>query len=309
MDRMERAQCSLDGLSVGDAFGEQFFVDPYQVAALITKRAIPGGVAHSIKTEVAPPVWHYTDDTLMALSIVDCLERFGEIDQDWLAADFARRYHPFRGYGAAMHGFLHRISIGGDWRSEAGELFGGQGSYGNGAAMRIAPLGGYFADDLPKVVQQARLSAEVTHAHPEGIAGGIAVAVAAALAWQLRDSTRPPRGGEFLDLILPHVPESAVRTNIGMARELPPAISVRQAAALLGNGSEVSAQDTVPYTLWCAAQHLDDYEEALWLTLSGLGDIDTTCAIVGGIVSLHVGAEGIPIDWLCSREPLTTEAE
>lgn len=50
-------------------------------------------------------------------------------------------------------------------------LFYGQGSYGNGAAMRVAPLGAYFADDLALATQQARLSAEVTHAHAEGLIG------------------------------------------------------------------------------------------------------------------------------------------
>jgi ADP-ribosylglycohydrolase len=60
----------------------------------------------------------------------------------------------------------------------------------------------------------------------------------------------------------------------------------------------------VPFSLWCASRHLDRYEEALWATVSGLGDRDTTCAIVGGIVALRVGAEGLPRDWLARREPL-----
>jgi ADP-ribosylglycohydrolase len=71
-------------------------------------------------------------------------------------------------------------------------------------------------------------------------------------------------------------------------------VPVQTAAALLGNGSLISAQDTVPFALWCAAGHLDDYEEALWTTVSGLGDRDTTCAIAGGIVACYTGVEGIP---------------
>ncbi len=51
--------------------------------------------------------------------------------------------------------------------------------------MRVAPLGAYFADDLPCLVTEARASAEITHAHPEGQAGAIAVAVAAAWAWHI----------------------------------------------------------------------------------------------------------------------------
>jgi ADP-ribosylglycohydrolase len=76
----------------------------------------------------------------------------------------------------------------------------------------------------------------------------------------------------------------------------------------LGNGTRVSAQDTVPFALWCAARHLGDYEEALWQTVSGLGDRDTTCAIVGGIVAVSTGVEGIPGLWLRRREMLPEEA-
>jgi ADP-ribosylglycohydrolase len=58
------------------------------------------------------------------------------------------------------------------------------------------------------------------------------------------------------------------------------------------------------YTLWCAAHHLGNFEEAMWTTVSGLGDRDTTCAIVGGIVACSVGAAGIPPEWIAAREPL-----
>jgi ADP-ribosylglycohydrolase len=171
--RLERARAVLEGLSVGDAFGERFFLHADVVDGLIEQRAMP-----------APP-WAYTDDTVMALSLVAVLWRHGTIDQDALAASFAERHDPSRGYGPGALRLLRRISEGVDWRVASAELFGNQGSYGNGAAMRVAPLGAYFADDLDLVVTEARRSAEVTHAHHEGIAGAIAVAVAAAWAWRI----------------------------------------------------------------------------------------------------------------------------
>ena len=70
---------------------------------------------------------------------------------------------------------------------------------------------------------------------------------------------------------------------------------------LLGSGGRVSAQDTVPFTLWCASLHPDDYEAALWTTVAGFGDRDTTCAIVGGIVAAGAGVSSA---WLAAREPL-----
>ncbi len=140
-DRLARAYESLEGLCCGDAFGERFFVGEEMALSLINGKAIP-----------APP-WKFTDDTMMAISIVSTLEEHGEINQDHLAMSFARNYDSTRGYGPAMHGLLASIrQRRGHWREEAQALFGGQGSFGNGSAMRVAPLGAYFADDLDMVV-------------------------------------------------------------------------------------------------------------------------------------------------------------
>ncbi len=100
------------------------------------------------------------------------------------------------------------------------------------------------------------------------------------------------------------MPESEVLSKIQRANDLREKTLVQSAVAVLGNGTGISAQDTVPFALWCAAQHLNNYEEALWLTVSGLGDIDTTCAMVGGIVALYTGVAGIPTGWQQARETL-----
>lgn|GEM_PF-327758 len=289
-ERLIRAYLSLEGLSVGDAFGEKFFVHPDVVEGLIAARAIPSA-----------SWWSYTDDTQMALSIVSVLREYGIVNQEILAQSFAARYDSGRGYGQAVQKLLTQIKNGESWQKVASSLFDGQGSYGNGAAMRVAPLGAFFAEDLSLVVSSARASAEVTHTHREAIAGAVAVAVAAAWAWRVKDSIPDPQ--DFLNSILAFVPDSEVRSKLILARDLGET-SVDSAVAVLGNGTLVSAQDTVPFALWCAAQHLDSYEEALWLTVSGLGDRDTTCAIAGGIVALSAGIESIPTKWLQAREPL-----
>ena len=291
-DPLARAVLSLEGLSVGDAFGEQFFVDPYEVDDLIEARTLPDGE------------WYFTDDTQMALSIVSILRQYREINRDILAMNFGARYQPGRGYGPAMNWLLPQYWQGGSWPDLAHRLFDGQGSFGNGGPMRVAPVGAYFADDLDAVVLNAARSSEVTHAHPEAIAGATAVAVGAAWAWRLRDAHELQNRQEFLDRILPLVPASEVRERLVIARDLPEETSVVVAIDRLGNGSDVSSQDTVPFVLWCAGQHLDSYEEALWLTVSGLGDRDTTCAMVGGIVALSAGEASIPTSWRAAREPL-----
>lgn len=73
---------------------------------------------------------------------------------------------------------------------------------------------------------------------------------------------------------------------------------------LIGNGTDATVQTTAPFALWYAAQRMDSYEEALWLTLQGQGDCDTTCAIVGGIVITRIGVSSIPSAWYAACEPL-----
>ena len=291
--RIRRAAQSLEGLSCGDAFGERFFLPVAVAESMIQERAVP-----------APP-WFFTDDTVMALSILETLAEHREINPDSLAISFAGRYDAARGYGPAMHKLLPTIRRQPQsWRTEAAALFRGQGSFGNGSAMRVAPLGAYFADDPERITEQASLSSIPTHSHPEAVAGAVAVAVATGLAWRMKNSAEPPNSQEFLQYVHQHLPDSYVRKGIRNAIELPPEASVETAVARLGNGSAVTAPDTVPFALWCAARHLGSYEAALWATVSGLGDRDTTCAIVGGIVVMYAGVESIPPEWLQHREQI-----
>jgi ADP-ribosylglycohydrolase len=170
--------------------------------------------------------------------------------------------------------------------------------------MRAAPVGAYFADDVEAVIENAKLSAEITHAHPEGIAGAIAVAIATAVAWHLKAANQHLKRPEFIEQILPHVPASEVRDKIQRAGDIAANTSIDHVVAILGNGYQVTAQDTVPFVIWSAGENLDDFEQAIWQTASALGDVDTTCAMVGGIVSMYNGIEGIPAEWIGKREPL-----
>ena len=291
--RMQRALLSLDGLSVGDAFGETFFTSPAIIEARLHARQVP------------PGPWVVTDDTTMALSIVRCLHRQARINQDTLAFAFAQEYlrEPTRGYGGMAQQILYAISQGMPWKTAASRAFDGQGSCGNGGAMRSAPIGAYFADDYARVVHEAKLSAEVTHAHPDGKTGAAAVALAAAWMVQRGKSTGQP-GHALIEFVLEHIPQTETFRALAKALRVPLDLPPRAAASMLGNGSRVIASDTVPFCLWCAARHADNYADALWSTVSGLGDCDTNCAIVGGIVAMSGGRENIPTEWLNAREPL-----
>jgi ADP-ribosylglycohydrolase len=292
-ERMQRALLSLEGLAIADAVGKMLAYRHYQALSII-EEGLPAGP------------WIRTDDSEMAISIVEGLKLYGYIHQDALARRFAWRYElePDRGYGSMTRAQLKEITRGGDWRQGAANAFGGQGSMGNGGAMRVAPLGAYFADDLKRAADEARASALVTHTHPEGVAGAVAVAIAAATAWQTRDDSKDQRGKKFFDAVLEFTPESKTRRGIVIASQTPANIEVEAVAKALGNGLLVTAPDTVPFALWSAANHLDDYVAALKQTIVAGGDCDTNAAIVGGIVALSVGRENIPAEWRQQKEPL-----
>ncbi|MEV8092947.1 ADP-ribosylglycohydrolase family protein [Kitasatospora sp. NPDC085879] len=230
---------SLHGLALGDAFGDRWFAPGVDEAA----------AAHAARI-ARPAPWHWTDDTAQALVLVRHLGRFGVVRQDELAREFAAAYtaEPLRKYGPSMHQVMREVHGGADWRSVTSALFGGQGSHGNGAAMRVAPLGAWFAADLDAVAEQAGLAARTTHHHPEAAAGAVAVALAAALAARSRGSAAPDRS-DFLLEIAGRLPDSDVRSGLRTAARFPVGTSVRHAAVVLGSGILVSAPDTVPFAL------------------------------------------------------------
>jgi ADP-ribosylglycohydrolase len=280
---------SLAGLSVGDALGAQYFVPGNKPADLLDAR-------------VPDPPWEWTDDTEEACCLVATLAE-GDFDRDAFAELLARRFEPYRGYGPGAVVMLREIREGLPWPIAAAAAFNGQGSCGNGAAMRAAPLGAWHADSLARAAIQGVRAAEVTHAHPEGIAGGVAVSVAAAFAAAARLNGHRPDRGQLLRATAGHTPAGIVHDGLTEAAGLPRA-TVAEAAERLGSGSRATAMDTVPFALWVADRFLDDYPAAVAACVVAGGDVDTTAAIAGGVVAGHTGRDGIPPAWLSAREEL-----
>jgi ADP-ribosylglycohydrolase len=301
--RLARALTSLEGLSVGDALGERYFTHRQALANM----HVADTVSDLNHLRIPRPPWAWTDDTAMAIAIVETLRDRQGIDQDHLAQKFSKHYvaEPRRGYGPAMHDLLPQLHRLGAWKTETRTLFGGQGSFGNGSAMRVSPVGAYFADNLPEAIEHAARSAVVTHTHPEAVAGAIAMTVATALAAQAQSSTKP-NAQDFLDAVIQHTPPSEVSLFLSKARDLPQNTKVHKAVDVLGSGQRITAQDTAPFVIWLAAWNLDDYERAICHAISGRGDVDTTCAMVGGIVVMYTGVDAIPTVWREGREPLPT---
>lgn len=185
----ERSRASLIGTSVGDALGEQLYLRENAEA-----RRLPAGP------------WRWTDDTEMACSVFHVLDKHGHMDPDALAASFIAHYDVDRNYGAGVDGMMREIRRGANLRELAAQTFGGTGSWGNGGAMRIAPLGAWFTGDPAEAARQAEIACRVTHTHPEGVAGAIATAAAAAVD-----------PAHLFDEVLRHTPPGLVHDGITRA--------------------------------------------------------------------------------------------
>lgn len=192
---------SLEGLAIGDAFGEMCFYAPETARQRVEEGWLTAGR------------WWHTDDTEMALAIVEILRRYGHIEQDALAQRFAERFaaDPDRGYGKMAHIILRSILERGDWHRASSAAFSAGGSMGNGGAMRVAPLGGWFAEDIDRVAEEARASAQITHAHSEGEAGTIAVAVAAAVTYHERSEPPQQAANKIFEAVIARTPEGETR--------------------------------------------------------------------------------------------------
>ncbi len=168
------------------------------------------------------------------------------------------------------------------------------GSCGNGSAMRVAPLGAWLVDgNLEKVVEMAKLQSEVTHCHPEGIAGSIAVTLLARqIASMVECSEFNVKPSYLYGRLLFDVPKGQVWDGIKKASELPLDTPIGKLIEILGNGTHVTCQDTVPLCVFLTIRAVTQYkveemyEKVLIETCQCFGDVDTNCAIVGGMIGI-----------------------
>ncbi len=289
---IELAKKSLKGLSIGDAFGESFFGETDKML-------------NHIKTKTIPSTsWDFTDDTVMAIAVFEQLEKNKTIIPEELAKLFVENHDkdPNRGYGATARRILREIGEGGDWKSISESVFEGMGSMGNGAAMRVSPIGAYYYQDFEKIKRLTTLSAKITHTNIEAITGALAVSIGTAIATDIKLNNKVITPHDFIHKILTELPTSDTKSKIQKSLAVPYSYRIDTVKTILGNGSKILAQDTVPFSIWCAAHNLASFENALWKAVSILGDRDTICAIVGGITIMSSKKNTIPKLWLKSIE-------
>jgi poly(ADP-ribose) glycohydrolase ARH3 len=272
----ERFRGCLLGLAVGDALGGRF--EAQSASALRARFATTTALIDYPQDEL----W-YTDDTQMALGVAEALLADREVLEPRLCAAFVANYVPSRGYGRGARAVLEAMEEGRDYRATAERYFPG-GSFGNGAAMRVAPVGLFFHADMDRLWRQARLSALPTHLHPLAIEGAQLLALAVALCVQGQTFDRTA----FFERLLERCVLAPFRAKLELAARL----QAPEELARLGNGIE--ALESVVTALASFSLAPASYADAVANVIFLGGDTDTLAAMTGALSGAFLGAQALP---------------
>lgn len=238
----------------------------------------------------------YTDDTVLMIALAESLlANQGRVVPDDLMRRFRQAYDRRRGFGAGMHRLMRMWDEGVPWEEAAQRLFEG-GSYGNGAAMRVAPVGVLFHQDERAVYDAATAQARVTHAHLLGQQGAALQALAVALA--LRSDPATFSREDFLAELEAALPASVetYRRALMQVGELFDRWEDRDLIVRkLGNRS--SAHRSVPTAIFAFLTFWNSFEEAVVYAVSLGGDTDTLAAMTGAIAGAFHGVDAVPKRW------------
>jgi poly(ADP-ribose) glycohydrolase ARH3 len=286
----------LLGLALGDALGAPFEgrtrVDPGALDRLV---AGAGGL-------------QWTDDTHMSLALAEALVAHGlTIDPEQLGDRFAAAYRdePWRGYGSGPPQVFALAARGWSYPEAAASLFGGSGSFGNGAAMRCAPVAIAGFPDTAAIGELAATQATVTHSHPEGVDGAVLLASVIGLALATPADQPLRLSGTGLDA--PALGSPALRTAWARLQAAAPGPGVGASPTDLlalaeGFGTSVAARESVPAAIATALGHGDGFLATIRAAIVLGGDTDTVAAMAGAITGAHLGAEEIPAHLLARLE-------
>jgi ADP-ribosylglycohydrolase len=291
----DRYQGCLVGLAVGDALGYQVEFDRLPEIA----KKFPDGITF-------PEDGKYSDDTQMSICTAEALiAGGGNIDKfmEALSACFVSWYKAQdnpemnRAPGNTCMAACERLAFGTPWQ-ESGIPDG----IGSGTAMRSAPIGLYYMDDITTCVEYGIASAQVTHKHPSALCASVATALLTNMAMNMvpvgvwaNELTTVTAGidkdfKEHVDL-----------AGQLVARRAPPHVAMSH--KFLGEawvGYEATA-----CALYCCMLCPGDFESAVKMAANTAGDSDTIACIVGAWMGAKHGIGGIPEEWVRKVEDST----
>jgi poly(ADP-ribose) glycohydrolase ARH3 len=283
-DLRGRFRGCLYGVALGDALGA-----PYE-----GRLSVPPERVAALDRDLGR--LRYTDDTHMTIGTAESLIARADFDGAHMARRLAANLaaEPWRGYGPGPPKVFRRLGQGVPWDEAGATLFGGAGSYGNGAAMRIAPVAMFACSDLDEVVELTRLAASITHTHELGVDGAVMQAVA--VAWLL---VNPSEGafdpGPLLDELRRRVRSPVFQERIDQVAALSVEGERADIVGVLGHGIE--AARSVPTALVAFLRNHWWFAETVRFAVALGGDTDTIASMAGALSGAHLGEEAIPEAW------------
>jgi len=275
---------SLVGAALGDAVGASR--EGHRMAAEQDIRRI-AAVEHPLR---------YTDDTHMTIGVAESLIENRGFNGAHMAARFADNYfsEPWRGYGPGPPRVFQLLRNGEAWDKAAGHVY-SDGSFGNGAAMRVAPVGVFFWNDFVKLKEVAYQTSRITHSHILGMEGAALQARAVALAVAGSPDEKLDVQS-FVSCLLEFTTEDIYRAKLAKFTTLLKRPDDRQAIIReLGHGIE--AFNSVPTAIFAFLSHPRDFASAVVYAVSLGGDTDTIASMAGAISGAYLGIEAIPEKW------------
>jgi poly(ADP-ribose) glycohydrolase ARH3 len=268
----------LIGSAVGDALGSSF----------------EGSWSSEAKIERFSGRW--TDDTHMMIGVAESLIANKGFDGSNMAQIFIKNYErePWRGYASGPPRVFRWIKSGVAWNEAAKRLFGGAGSYGNGAAMRVAPVGVFYHDDLEQLRSVAYSQSRITHVHELGMDGAAIQAYAVALA-VTADPSSELDSYAFLGRLKDFTHNEVYKRKLERVWRLLGETNKGRIARELGNG--VEAYNSVPTAVYCFLRNWGSFEDSVLYAVSLGGDTDTIGAMTGAISGAYHGDQAIPERW------------
>lgn len=299
----ERFLGTLIGTAVGDALGHPF----------------EGWSRTHIETEVGRvkdflpgmgwggfPPGQYTDDTQLTIAIAESLIRSGGFNLSDLIDRFIDWLNePPIGPGYGCLSSIQKLQLGYSWREAASD------SGGNGTAMRVSPIGLFYHDSIPNLIEYARLSSVITHGHWAATASAIVVARSVAYL-VLCDKLDVP---DFLQAIAAAVDHPEFEDYAQNILQLPEYLEMDSVDALIELGGigikppwpnpaetrqgyiSAYAMSTTLSALYCFLSSPNDFENSVVEAVMAGGDTDTTGAITGAISGAFNGLDEIPPRW------------
>ena len=251
----------------------------------------------------------YTDDTAMMIGVAESLIDNKGFNAENMTQTFIKNYEaePWRGYGFGPP-IIFKMIKSGVGRKEAAEKIYAGGSYGNGSAMRIAPIGLFYYDNPGQLRKIAYQSSQITHSHRLGMEGAALQARAVALAVKIEPEQYDEydllkKLNDFVEVDLYKEKLKNIKTLLKEAAD--------KSRVIRELGNTIEAFNSVPISIYSFLTN-SGFKAALNYALSLGGDRDTISAMTGAIVGACCGIENIPEEWtnkLENREYIEKLAE